>query len=186
MSGAIRFLLAVDLARRIADRRPLCSLLLLALLQASRLAGASPNAPDTVQVESLPSPRGALLRSALLPGWGQLYNRRPAKAAFFGVSAFGLLGWAFTAHRELAKQAEELDELRRRDPADLRLPALIAARQDQAARRNTRLLYWALATTFTALDAYVDAHLADFVVTQTSFALHPQPGGGAIQFYALW
>lgn len=187
MSGVIRFFLATVSASRPPDGRLRCAVLLCAALLCGRLAGASPNAPDSSRVdEALPSPRGALLRSALLPGWGQLYNRRPVKAAFFGVSAIGLLGWAGAAQQELNERTDELEDLRRRDSGNHRLPLLIAARQDQAARRNTRILLLALCSTLAALDAYVDAQLADFAVTQTTVALHPYPGGVNVCFYAFW
>ncbi|NKB69515.1 MAG: hypothetical protein GKR89_20795 [Candidatus Latescibacteria bacterium] len=91
---------------------------------------------------AVPSPVGALMRSVVLPGWGQYYNGRPYKAVMFGGAA---AGFAATAVGEMGGPAgETLQEI-----------------DDRAARRNTRFLYLIGAVTFAALDAFVDAHLAD-------------------------
>ena len=161
-------------------------MVLLFLLLAGRPAvAAEPGTADSARTDSLPSPRGALLRSALLPGWGQFYTGKPVKGAFFGAAAAGLLGWTLAEQRDLAQLADELDELRTRDPASSRIPLLEETHQDQAARRNTRILFLALATTFAALDAYVDAHLADFAAENTLF-LEPRSGGALLYLRVAW
>jgi hypothetical protein len=97
---------------------------------------------DSARTDSV-VPRAALLRSALLPGWGQLYNGKPYKAAFFATVSTGLLSIAV---------AEQLALNNAQTPFES---------EERAARRNTRILFFALSVTFAALDAYVDAHLAD-------------------------
>jgi len=162
------------------------TVLLLALLAARPIFAAGPVTADSARTDSLPSPRGALLRSALLPGWGQLYTGKPVKAVFFGGAAAGLLGWVVAEQRDLARIADELEGLRVRDPDSFRIPSLEQAHQDQAARRNTRILFLALAATFSALDAYVDAHLAGFDAAENSLALEPRPGGALLCLHAAW
>lgn len=105
---------------------------------------ASENAArvDSAHADSL-SPRAALLRSALLPGWGQLYNGKPYKAAFFAAVSAGFLGVAVAEQIALNDAQSPFES------------------EERAARRNTRILFFALSVTFAALDAYVDAHLAD-------------------------
>ncbi len=98
---------------------------------------------DSTRVDSL-VPRAALWRSALLPGWGQLYNGKPYKAAFFATISAGLLGIAIAEQLALDEAQTPFES------------------EERAARRNTRILFFALSATFAALDAYVDAHLADF------------------------
>ena len=102
---------------------------------------AEPAATDSLQ---RPDPRGALLRSAVLPGWGQYYNGKPWKALGFGAAAAGFLTAALVEHRSPGR-AQSPEE-----------------RRDRAGRRNTRFFYLGLTTTLAALDAYVDAHLANF------------------------
>ena len=93
---------------------------------------------------TLPSAHGALLRSAVLPGWGQFYNGRPVKGLFFGAASATALTLVVVEHRRIrfAPTPEE--------------------HQNRTARRNSRLLYFALSVALAAIDAYVDAHLADF------------------------
>ena len=90
------------------------------------------------------SPRGALLRSALLPGWGQLAIGHPYKAALFAGAAAGWLGATVVESQRVGEAPTPQEH------------------EDRAARRNTRVLYYCLTATLAALDAYVDAHLEDF------------------------
>ena len=117
--------------------------LLLALL-AGRPAGATEAATDSTRTDTLSSAHGALLRSAVLPGWGQYYNGRPIKGLFFGAASATALTAVVVEHRRI-RSAPTPEE-----------------HQDRTARRNSRLLYFALSVALAAIDAYVDAHLADF------------------------
>ena len=92
------------------------------------------------------TPKEALWRSALVPGWGQLRNGRHIKAVLFSTVAAGFAGASISETRKLNRvEASE--------------------RQAVAGRRNTRLLLFVATATFSALDAYVDAHLTDFGVS---------------------
>ena len=107
----------------------------LALLPAAGdggLARATDEPKDTVDA---PSPRGALLRSAAYPGWGQLANRKPYKACVIMALETYLLGVALTAARS-ASDAAELEN-----------------------RRNAYLWWLGAAVLYSMLDAYVDANL---------------------------
>ena len=98
----------------------------------------------STEAATLPSAHSALLRSAVVPGWGQFYNGRPVKGLFFGAASATALTSVVVEHRRIrfAPTPEE--------------------HQDRTARRNSRLLYFALSVALAATDAYVDAHLADF------------------------
>lgn len=117
---------------------------LLFVLFAGRPACATETEADSTRTDSLPSAHGALLRSAMLPGWGQFYNGRPVKGLFFGAASATALTAVVVEHRRI-RSAPTPEE-----------------HQDRTARRNSRLLYFALSVALAAIDAYVDAHLADF------------------------
>jgi len=174
---------ATDSAHRRSDRLPVlrfCLILFPLLLIIPCWAGAAaPTAAgsvdlaaesDSVDVDSPTalSPRSALIRSALLPGWGQLYNQKRFKAAFFAATSAGLLGASISAQRSLGDALTPLEH------------------EDRAARRNTRLLYFALSVTFSALDAYVDAHLADFTAGEEAVRLTPRADGALLSVHLTW
>ena len=134
MCGAIRLRLACGWAS-----------LLLILLAGQPACATQVEADSTRTAQSpLPSAHGALLRSAVLPGWGQFYNGRPVKGLFFGAASATALTVVAIEHRRI-RSAPTPEE-----------------HQDRTARRNGRLLYFALSVALAAIDAYVDAHLADF------------------------
>ena len=113
---------------------------------------------DTVRVTAVDSssgvtPRGALWRSALVPGWGQLSQGHPHKAILFAGAGAGWLSAAIADAASVGQAATALD------------------RQDRAARRNTRVLYYFITATLAGLDAYVDAHLDDFHLDADPFAM---------------
>lgn len=83
------------------------------------------------------SPRGALVRSAILPGWGQLYNRKPVKAGSHLLIQAGLFtGVMLQRNRSSGGGLTSLG--------------------------NTLLLGLIGFKLFSIADAYVDAHFADF------------------------
>lgn len=109
-----------------------------------------------------PSPRGALCRSLLIPGWGQLANGRPVKAVFCGVTSAALLTSVVARQRALDEATTPLDH------------------QDRAGRRNTGLLLLGLSITLSALDAYVDAQLRGFTTAEATLSVRPEVGGAMV------
>jgi hypothetical protein len=93
------------------------------------------------------SPTGALLRSAVLPGWGQFYNDRPVKGLVLGSIELGLLGWLISEHiaSEDARRAEDDQSY-----------------QLHSQRRLDLIWYTSAAWLFGMMDAYVDAYLYSF------------------------
>jgi len=136
---------------------------------------------DSSYSDTLAAPRSALVRSALVPGWGQYYNGRPFKALFFSALSSASLAAVVIEERQLGQLSDQLDRLQ----ASGGSPNLIADQerrfQNQAGKRNTRLLYFALSVAGAAIDAYVDAHLADF---GTTVDLALRPGGVLLRFDA--
>jgi TolB-like protein len=127
----------------------------------------------------LRSRRDAVFRSLLLPGFGQLYNRQPAKAAVFGLAEAALLGGAVAAH--LAGAAAE-DDYRARTGADLgsdpsaAAAALRETAQDRYQLRNA--LLWAAAGVW-ALNV-ADAYWSGVDGEAIAAAPLPLAGGGGI------
>jgi uncharacterized protein DUF5683 len=115
---------------------------------------------DTAQRRYRISPRGAFLRSLVLPGWGQSAIGAPGRGAvYFGLEAGSL--WM------VYKSDRKLQESRRRDDA-LREQGLLQEGQvsgltrDRRAQREdwiTLSVFWLF---FSGADAFVAAHLRDF------------------------
>lgn len=98
---------------------------------------------DTLRYENK-SPIGAMLRSALIPGWGQLYNRKILKSMlFFSVEAYLL--FQFFEKDRAAQSEEEID------------------RYNQLIDERNLYGWWFVGVHFLCIgDAYVDAHLYKF------------------------
>lgn len=117
------------------------------------------------------SPWGAVLRSAVLPGWGQFYNESYWKIPV----VWGTLAW-FAYNRQLNhdnyqdwknRYSDSIAE----DAADERARTLRTFYQDQ---RDLFTVYFALAYLLQLVDAYVGAHLFDFSVSQDINSGMPQ------------
>jgi len=110
-----------------------------------------------------------MLRSAAVPGWGQLYNHKVLKAAAV-VAGEGLL--AYQAWNEYQKENDAVDRLTAIAAADAQAgvdyqfdPVYLAADQDRDVHRNKKInwIWWGIAAhLISTVDAYVDAHLITF------------------------
>jgi hypothetical protein len=88
----------------------------------------------------LKSPWGAVLRSAVVPGWGQIYTRHYFKAGIaFSINAF----FIYQIYRYEMKWRDDKNE-------------------DFRNKRNRNSWYFALAYLLTMVDTYVDAYLYKF------------------------
>lgn len=106
-----------------------------------------------------PSPGGAMLRSALVPGWGQLYNRRLVKAVLFAAGR-GYLGYRIFREQDIADGYERAAQRITDDPG-LRDQTWRA--RNRALDRRDDFIWWsAFALVFTMAEAYVDAALMGF------------------------
>jgi hypothetical protein len=125
---------------------------------------------DSLAVSSAPwkpSPTGAAFRSLALPGWGQSYNRRPLKAVIIGGLEQGVLFGIYRNH-QLFRDARKFADDRSAD-----------FYKDQRNR-----LTWILAGTllYSAVDAFVDAHLYDFEVDDPASENRPASTGLRLSF----
>lgn len=113
-------------------------------------------APDTV----FPSARTALIRSLVLPGWGQAYVGAPGRGAFYFALEAGSLWMVYRTTQSLSAARQLEYELRENGAlgSQQRHP-LAASRAQQVEDWITLSIFWAL---FAGADAYVSAQLADF------------------------
>ena len=117
--------------------------------------------------DSLPhraKPFTVMLRSAAIPGWGQLYNHKYVKAGLV-VGGEGLL--VYEALQELKRENQAIDRQHEILVAggDITDPAYIDASLDQETHRNRKIswIWFGIAAhLLSMMDAYVDAHLASF------------------------
>lgn len=164
-------------------------LLLVLLVSAIGITPPLPR-PDSTQMHS---PKGALWRALVLPGWGQMYNRQYWKVPFVyaGLGGFTALAhfmndryllyrhaylYAIAPHRypQYRNEGERFRAVIEAGRADL-----LRQYRDRY-RRNRDLSYIALGLWYglTVLDAYVHAHLYDFDMSENlQLRLWPHPNG---------
>jgi hypothetical protein len=101
-------------------------------------------AADTARKAETRWPTGAMLRSALIPGWGQVYADQPLRAiAAFGAVA-GTAG-SVVYYNQLVVKSRSREE------------------RDFYMNYRSQMAWWCAAAYFlNLLDAYVDAHLWHF------------------------
>lgn len=126
-----------------------------------------PPSEDSVQLDTmrlmsdrpLKSPLGAMLRSAVLPGWGQFYNERYWKAGLVTAVNAALVGRAlyFNDRFETVRQPDGSRDRGYRE------------------RRDNYLWLFGLSYLLTLADAYVDAYLFGF---ETAMEVTTRPERG--------
>ncbi len=139
------------------------------LLVATRPAAAEGPPAGTIRAPVVtrpglpgPSPAATLLRSIAFPGWGQLENDKPLKAALVFTVETGLLTGGFVEYERAQRSRDDERE------------AVIQGDEQGAARAYQRYLdrrdravsrfWWAGFTLMLSMiDAYTDAHFRDFV-----------------------
>lgn len=126
---------------------------------------STPEKTDTVFIMQK-SPWGAVLRSAVIPGWGQFYNESYWKIpVVWGFAGWFFYNWINTndnylKNQDIYLQTNEDIYRRRRD-----------FYRDQ---RDNFAIYLALTYLLNLVDAYVDAHLFDFTVSEDYLTRSPQ------------
>lgn len=107
------------------------------------------------------SPWGAVLRSAIIPGWGQIYNESYWKVPI----VWGITGWlvyVWVDNNNLYKDNRNLF-IQTGDDRYKRFRDFYRDQRDQFA------IYIVLTYFLNLVDAYVDAHLFDFSVDENNF-----------------
>ena len=158
--------------------------------------------PDSVRTQILEekgfppnhSPRGALWRTAAVPGWGQYYNRQYYKIPFVYAGLAGLgfrivdTNRQYQLFRRAALFQNETDpreqyeseyreavlEVTGRENADVGANQLRQLRDKFRRQRDLAILGTGLFYALTLLDAYVSAHLLTFDVDdELAVRVHP-------------
>jgi hypothetical protein len=179
----------------------------LAVVLLGGLGGSVQAQPDSVRArileeKGLPpdhSPRGALWRTAAVPGWGQYYNRQYYKIPFV-YAGFAALGYRiYRANRQyrLFDRAHLYGIGREREGENpyqqyeaqfnevkeevflggtVRLSEVRNQRDQFRRKRDLSIVWTGLFYTLTLLDAYVSAHLLTFDVDD-DLAVRVRPTG---------
>lgn len=173
--------------------------------------------PDSVRAEILTakgyspdhSPRGALLRGAAVPGWGQLYNRQYYKIPFVyaGLAALGFRAYRAHLRYKLFQRAHLFAIGRRRagenepnayqqfegeyrkvveeqfvregQSGSRQLQNMRDQRDQFRRKRDLSLVGTGVFYALTLLDAYVSAHLLTFDVGE-NLSIRVQPVGAQL------
>ncbi len=106
------------------------------------------------------SPWGAVIRSALIPGFGQIYNESYWKVPII----WGLAGWFIYNWTDLNKLYKDNQELYKQSNQ-----TIYKIRRDfYRDQRDKFAIYMGLLYFLNIVDAYVDAHLFDFYIESNS------------------
>ena len=145
---------------------------------------------DTVVIDMVAEdhlPRKAALYSAVLPGLGQIYNKKPWKVPII-YGGFGILGYLVVFNNDryqLLRRARIAEESGQRDQnplagIDSRFQDVntLANNVDSFRQQRDRIIiYTAILYGLNIMDAIVDAHLIEFDVNpDLSFKLEPTAG----------
>ena len=124
---------------------------------------------DSVQIDTTKfimqkSPWGAVLRSAIIPGWGQFYNESYWKTPVV-LGLFGYFAYIWNDQNNLYKKYRDMynESLVNNTSGDDRYYRLREFYKDQ---RNQFAIYIGLTYFLQLVDAYVDAQLFDFSVEE--------------------
>ncbi len=112
------------------------------------------------------SPWGAVIRSAVIPGWGQIYNESYLKAPIiWGIGAWLTFNWVQnnnSYHQYRTLFAENINNTSYKTIRDFY--------RDQ---RDMMSIYLGLTYILNLVDAYVDAQLFDFTVEENRVTKMP-------------
>lgn len=127
----------------------------------SELMEAAPVKATTASVMTK-SPMGAFWRSALVPGWGQLYNEQYWKAPIaFGAAAY----FTYSVLRNQSLYADAAAAYDRALASGTDDRRLLLDREFYRDLRDQNAVYLSLTWAVSLIDAYVGAHLYDFDVS---------------------
>ncbi|HEX5870536.1 MAG TPA: hypothetical protein VFY65_08980 [Longimicrobium sp.] len=125
------------------------------------------------------TPRGAFLRSLVLPGWGQSELGATGRGGVYFMLESGSLWMVLKSHQKL-QEARELETIAR-ETGEIGPTAkhpLVRDRENQREDWITLSIFWLF---FSGADAFVAAHLQDFDVHVNAV---PRPNGGGTELRA--
>lgn len=152
------------------------------LLSAVVLSSPCIAGQDTLVTRDTITPVGALWRSALIPGWGQLYYGSSVRAAlFFGTTAAvtGIVLWNNSQYLDADRRYAQYDS------TDGRKELAFREREFYRDQRDVAALWLVAIYAFNLMDAYVGGHLASFTVSDTA-QLQLLPTTGKVSVLLRW
>lgn len=125
------------------------------------------------------SPTGAIVRSIAFPGWGQWYVERYWKAPLFlGATAFTITNVIYQ-HNQFTTRQREYDTTTNQFAKSI----LLQQKENSRNQRDLFAFFTLLIYGVGAIDAYTDAHLFDFTVSDNSkVTILPYMGSNDIGF----
>lgn len=150
-------------------------------------------AADTV-ADGRISPRGAFIRSALIPGWGHAKVGAHVRGAFYFTAEAASAYMIFKTHTRIDRTRRKLtlreatvtarleaggitdpEEIEAALAEDPEIEDLRALEETRTGQREDWIALGLFLMLIGGVDGYVSAHLADF---PTAVVLEPTPGGG--------
>lgn len=122
---------------------------------------------DTLKFKMKKSPWGAVLRSAIIPGLGQYYNESYWKIPVI-IGAFAYLGYQWNYNNDLYLKYKNL--FQQSVTTNLVNNNYYKLREFYRDQRDLFAIYIGLAYLLNLIDAYVDAHLFDFDVSENTLS----------------
>ncbi len=128
--------------------------------------------------EPTPSPFWSCIRSAVVPGWGQIHNGSPLRGAMiFSAQAYFLTRFAAAEKRSSYYRDRMVDPSAAWDAAYLQ-----EKYDDRRGIRNDMVWWMTIFGLYSLIDAYVDASMAGFDreiadVERVTFGTGETPGG---------
>lgn len=161
-----------------------CVCTVAAVLLTTTSGAVSLSAADSVNVSTeqnktmtlSKSPTGAAVRSLIIPGWGQYYVQKYWKVPIF-VGAAGVCAYLIIDNNNSFKDKKlQIKLATEADPNDPYIE--LYKRQREVYRDNRDQAVFCLIGVYllSAIDAYVDAHLFDFNVSD-KLTLNVEPAG---------
>lgn len=150
--------------------------------------GYAPEKPDSVKLRKHP-PRAAMIMSMCLPGLGQVYNKKYWKVPII-YAGLGTTLYFFNVNHKLYRQYKE-GYVNKTDTAastidtypEYSTTQLLEQQSYHQKYRDLNVILTALVYTINVVDAYVDAHLMRFDVSDDlSFHIAPAVNMQALQF----
>ncbi len=129
------------------------------------------------------SPTGAIIRSLILPGWGQYYVESYWKAPLFLGAAGTCVYFIIDNNKKFNSKQDEIDKLSAIDPTNYKISFYKKQREVFRDNRDQSAFFLAGVYLLAAIDSYVGAHLFDFNVDDNiSFNLMPKQGLVSLNF----
>ena len=127
-------------------------------------------------------PGSALLRSAVIPGWGQFYTKHPLKGGLMMAAQGTFIGMALRADGRVKDLTVE-----RQAATDQAVLGVFEGDIEWWRGERRRWILWAFGLwLYSMADAFVDAHLFNFDEIEPQFEISTQPPGATSPTAGLW